>query len=312
MEAIIVIIVIVIIVLAGPRVKIDTSIRTPDLPQDLDAYIEKSEKAIPGIRPDTEKKIFWSGKKGEKTRLSLVYVHGYSATRMEASPVIERAGEALGANVFFTRLKGHGLDSEAMGTATINDWCNDVWEAYEIGRRIGEKVIMVGFSTGAPLVMWLAGKKPEALAGLVMMSANFAPADKASFLILAPWGPVLVRLIVGKYHRFAPVTQVQEKYWTLVHRSESLLPMAAACRLGRSVKPEDVTIPVLAFYTETDKLVSLPVMKKIYGRLGSTKKKLVNIENATDHILTGDAVSPQTTGRVTNDLVSFIKESILL
>lgn len=108
--------------------------------------------------PGAEKTIIWANDSREKTPLSIIYLHGFSATCRETAPVFDRVAEKLGANLFYTRLTGHGRDSEAMGEVTLNAFLNDAMEAWEIGRTIGEEVIIVGTSTGA---LWLRGFVPR-------------------------------------------------------------------------------------------------------------------------------------------------------
>ncbi|HIL45075.1 MAG TPA: hypothetical protein EYG37_02490, partial [Candidatus Thioglobus sp.] len=55
----------------------------------LDKLIESKENEVLNIRPDTEKKIIWASNNNQKTKTSLVFIHGFSATRFELSPVIE-------------------------------------------------------------------------------------------------------------------------------------------------------------------------------------------------------------------------------
>jgi hypothetical protein len=79
------------------------------LPADLDRYLADSEKQVVGLKPGTEKSIRWYRGVKKKTPLSIIYFHGFSASRRESSPVVEQVADALGANVFFTRFKGHGM-----------------------------------------------------------------------------------------------------------------------------------------------------------------------------------------------------------
>ncbi|KZL20096.1 hypothetical protein PsAD2_01582 [Pseudovibrio axinellae] len=60
------------------------------------------------------------------------------------------------ANLYYTRLTGHDRTGEALAEATLYDRINDLAEAVEIGRQIGEKIIIVSTSTGATLSAWLA------------------------------------------------------------------------------------------------------------------------------------------------------------
>ena len=47
----------------------------------IEKYIALSEAKIHKLRPDIEKKILWAHEAGHKTPLSLVFIHGFSATR---------------------------------------------------------------------------------------------------------------------------------------------------------------------------------------------------------------------------------------
>ena len=100
----------------------------------------------------------------------------------------------MGANLFYTRLTGHGRDGYAMATATVRDWQNDGMEAVAIGRRLGRKIILVGTSTGGTLATWLAAQPSVApmIHRLILLSPNFFP--KNPMAAAALWPPAL-RLI---------------------------------------------------------------------------------------------------------------------
>ena len=55
-------------------------------------------------------------------------------------PLPDKVAAALGANLFYTRLTGHGQDGAAMAEGSVNAWINDYAEAMAIGRAIGGKV----------------------------------------------------------------------------------------------------------------------------------------------------------------------------
>jgi hypothetical protein len=75
---------IIVLFLAGPRVPIDQRIRPITLPDDLDNYLAASEARFTDIRPGTEKTIVWANpSEKDKTPVSIVYLHGFSATRQE-------------------------------------------------------------------------------------------------------------------------------------------------------------------------------------------------------------------------------------
>jgi len=106
--------------LLGPVPQVDLTPQFNDeiIGDDLDAWLEKQEQAFPGIIPGTERQIVWAGPKGVKTPLAVVYLHGFSGTSVDISPVHDVVARELGANLYYSRLNGHGLDGPALGAAT--------------------------------------------------------------------------------------------------------------------------------------------------------------------------------------------------
>ena len=143
----------------GPRVTVDETIQPLQLPKNLDQYLDQSESSFNNIREGLNKEILWNDpEKKQQTELSVVYLHGFSASRLEISPVPENMSLALGANLFMTRLSGHGRTGKDLGESSANEWLQDALEALEIGKRIGKRVVLMGTSTGGTLVLWLALK----------------------------------------------------------------------------------------------------------------------------------------------------------
>ena len=143
-----------IVFLSGPRLDTSVQLETPYLPESLDAYLRDSEARFSDITPGAEKTIIWAGEAETKTEYVVVYLHGFSATRQETAPVAQLIGAALGANVYSTRFTGHGRDGKAMLEGSLNRWLNDTHEAMAIARRLGEKIILLGVSTGGTAAVW--------------------------------------------------------------------------------------------------------------------------------------------------------------
>ncbi len=301
--------VLLIVFFSGPRVSTSYVQKNIDLPKDLDQYLAQQEAAFPDITPKTEKIIFWAKGKGEKTPLSFVYLHGYTATRQEIAPVFENTAKALGANVFFTRFTGHGRGAEAMKECSLQAWINDVTEAWEIGKRIGNEVIIGGTSTGVPLAFWLAEQKPKELKALILVSANMKPADKSTDLLLLPWSNLIIKIAIGDYFSYKPRNELNKLYWTTRYRSEALLAMMSVVQLGKKIDLSKITTPSLWIYTQNDNVVSIPDLLRAYERIGSTKKKIVNFKDAKSHVLAGDAISPENTELAVETIVSFLTDT---
>lgn len=119
------------------------------LPADLDNYLAAREATVGGIVPGTEKRILWAGAKGVRTAWAVVYLHGFSATSEEIRPVPDVVAKGLGANLYFARFAGHGLGPDRFAGPSVNDWMIDVAEALAIGKRIGERVLVIATSRPA-------------------------------------------------------------------------------------------------------------------------------------------------------------------
>ncbi|MDE1130052.1 MAG: hypothetical protein OSA49_00680 [Ascidiaceihabitans sp.] len=124
------------------------------------AYFKSQEIPILNIRENSEKRVIWAGDEDAKTPLSVVYLHGFSASSQEIRPVPDDVASSLGANLIYTRFQGHGRDSAAMAEGTVKGWMADVVEALAVARRVGDKVLILSTSTGGTLTA-LALHKPE-------------------------------------------------------------------------------------------------------------------------------------------------------
>ncbi len=295
----------------GPRASVDVTLRPVALPEDLDGYLARSEARFADLRPGVEKTIVWADSSKAKTPVALVYLHGFSATRQETRPLCDTLAARLGANLFYTRLRGHGRSDDAMAEASANDWLNDSYEALEIGRRLGEQVILLGTSTGATLAAWLA-TQPEAADGLlalVLLSPNFAPKDSNTQLLLWPWGTTLARLVVGPYRQWEPYNDEQAKYWTTRYPSEVLVTMMGLVDLVDRADLGAIRAPVLVVYSPQDEVIDAGLIEARYPEIGSSPRRLVPLDTVGDpsnHVLAGAILSPENTEPVAELVLEFL------
>lgn len=284
----------------------------PSLPGDLDAYVARSEmdagRKYPLYR-GTEKRIRWQ-EPGSRTPWAVVYLPGFSATRQEIAPVPELVADALGANLFETRLRGHGRIAGELRGVTAEDWIADAGEALAVGARLGDRVIVIGTSTGATLALAMAGSLASAsVDALVLVSPNFAPADPRARWLTAPAGPLLARLIEGETRRWTPHNELQARYWSTVY------PVAAAVEVMRLVDFVQASLPLqletglLVFQSPNDTVVSPSATALALTRISAGRQRIVSIESAGDpanHVLAGDILSQEHTAEVAAAIVDFV------
>jgi len=295
----------------GPVVELDQTIKPVKLPSDINIYLSNREKQIPDIIPGTEKTIVWAHpSQREKTDYSIVYLHGFSASRQDVTPLCELISKHFAANVFYARLTGHGRDGTAMKSLTVNALLNDGFEALQIGQAIGKHVIIIGTSTGGTLATWLASLKLQPrIFALILLSPNFGPKRAESELMLLPWGNVMLRLVEGDTYRFEPRNPAQKRYWTTQYPSQALLPMMGLVEVARLSTLKGISVPAFVLYDENDKIVDVSKTKKYVARFSSPKTQLVAFSGSGDpqhHILAGDILSPHTTAQIAIQIENFV------
>ena len=193
----------------------------------VEKQIKIDEAAVPELRQNIGKKILWAGKSSQKTSLSIVFIHGFSATRVELSPVIEEVAKSIGANVFFTRLTGHGQDGIALSDATFNDWISDTNEAISIGEVIGDEVILIGSSTGCSLIHCILEVQKK-VKTVIYVSPNFGPNSYKGHFLRLPGAKWFVPLILGNEHSFTPKNSEHARCWTTRYPTKALFPVKDA------------------------------------------------------------------------------------
>ena len=313
--AILLILVVALAVLFGPRVPVDTTVTFDPavIGDDPEAYLAERESQVENIAKGLQKEIVWAFPASKaRTPLAIVYVHGFSASKGEVRPLPDIVARELGANLFYTRLTGHGQDGPAMATASVNAWVNDFAEAVAIGRAIGEDVVVMAPSTGGGLTVWAAADKPELMEkvkGLVLLSPNLGVQASGAWVLTMPWGGVLADLMTGGTRGFATSTELQARYWTESYPTSATLPMAAITELAAAAPVENIRIPALFVISDGDKVVRPDITRKMAARWGAPHD-IFAVENAEDpsqHVIAGDAFSPSATQPAAEKIVGWIR-----
>lgn len=297
---------------SGPRVDLNTSLHPLVLSQDLDAYLARTEAACSDIVPGTEKKIIWAQAPGEQTSLAVIYVHGFSASRQDTAPLAATVAAQLHANLYSTRLRGHGRGSSAMLEGSVNAWVNDLHEAVEIGKRLGRRVVLMGSSTGGTLATWQAAQGDGGeIAALVLISPNFGPADRRTTILTWPWGAQMAELLVGEKRSWMPVNEEHGRYWTSTYSLRALLPMMGVVKLVHSLDLHRFKVPTLIIYSPDDKTVDTGAIRTAFTDIGTKQKKLVacgQVGDPDQHVLAGDILSPGSTAPLAHTIVDFLAQ----
>ena len=295
------------------KISMKSNFNKDSLGIDLDKYLKNNEKNIPNIKQGVEKRIIWSGKKNKKTPISIIYIHGFSASSEEARPLPDMLANELKSNIFYTRLTGHGRDKDAMGKSSIKEWVKDLHEAIEIGNRIGNQIIIMSTSTGGTLSS-IAAIEPtlsKNILGFIFVSPNFGINHKLASLITWPLSEYWLSLIIGKTTESKARNDLNAKYWTLAYPTDALIPMA---RLVKNIKKQDFTkvkIPALFYFSLDDKVVKADETQKFIQKWGGESYThnvtMSDVDDKYSHVVIGDIISPNQTEYAFNVMINWIK-----
>lgn len=256
--------------------------------------IRKAEMAIPNLKPNNEARIIWADSIPERTPYALVYLPGFTATFVEGDPVHRAFARRYGCNLYVPRWRDHGLDVE---DKLLHYHPDSVLEtaahALAVGKRIGEKVILMSTSTGGTLSLLLAAQAPESVDGVIAFSPNIEIKSSSAKMLTRPWGLQIARQMLGGKYRFFEAEEEFTKYWYNHYRIEGLVQLQNL--VEHSMTPETfgaVTDPLfLGYYYKDEKVqdqvVSVPAMLEMYEQLGTpdTLKQKVAFPNVANHAL---------------------------
>jgi pimeloyl-ACP methyl ester carboxylesterase len=277
----------------------------PSIPygtEKISEFVETKEKKET-IKEGNEATIIWANDSvRDKTEYILLYLHGFSASKFEGSPVNTDFPKRYKCNSYHARLAGHGLATdEPLLYMTPDNLYDSAKEALAIAGRLGEKVIVMSTSSVGTLGLMLAADFPELVHSLILYSPNIKIKQKSASMILnRPWGLQLGRLFVGgKYRVPDNITESESRYWYSYYRVEALvyLQQLLDARMNKDLFKQ-VKCPVFLGYYYKDKhhqdeTVDVKAMLKMFNALATpeNKKRKVAFPNADAHVIACELTS---------------------
>lgn len=248
----------------------------------MDAYLAARLDASrqKGVRPGNEESLVRHA--AGRAKVVILYVHGFGASRAEGEAVVEPLAAGLGADVYYTRLPGHGGDLEAHAAAKPEEYFAQLEEDFHHVRPLGEKLVLIGSSTGGLLCTWLAARHPDEVSALVLASPLFDFAPPGSFLISRRVGMRIIEAVFGEYRDASwkrdPERRKQpgyEDHWITRQRFRALLTLDG---LRRTIVKDEVLAtvraPVLMLYhyaddVHQDTVVSVSAIHRAFARMNA-------------------------------------------
>ena len=280
---------------------------------DIDAYFREKEARYPDIKPGTQKRVVWAHAPGTRTEWVVVYIHGFSATSEELRPVPDRIAEALGANLVFTRLTGHGRLPDAMAEASADAWTDDFAEAMAAARHVGDKVIIISNSTGGTIVTANSQDRTvmQGVKGLIFVAPNFGINNPLAPLLKWPLARYWLPWIGGQRRTFPARNPQHATYWTLDYPSIAVMPMVPLIDRANAMDHTTQTVPALFWFAEDDNIVLSSRTAKIAKAWGAPTTIVHPVLGPGDdfehHVVAGDILSPGQTDTAVTGMLDWIK-----
>ena len=247
----------------------------------------------------------------QRTEWAVVVLHGFSATRQETAPLGELVATKLGANLFEARLSGHGHAEDPMAGVRAEHWLADTARALGKGTELGDRLVVIGTSTGATLAAAMLDQPVAAAVDtVVMISPNFAPQGAGAHWLTRPAGRLLGWLLEGPTRCWEPHNELQGRFWSTCYPTTTLVEVMRLVDFVGGGLPDNIKQRLLVFYSKNDEVVSPDAISIAYAAVNAPAKSLVDVTNSSDpsqHVLAGDILSPGTTADIAARIVAFIQ-----
>jgi len=128
----------------------------------------------------------------EPTALSALVIHGLHDSPKTMTGLAQVvANDSV--NTFVSRMRGHFETDRSVLKRTVRweQWLADAEADLALAQKLGDKVLLMGHSTGALLLTWLAIRSPIKVAGLILFSPAFGV---HSFAQTGAWASYLTRI----------------------------------------------------------------------------------------------------------------------
>lgn len=209
-------------------------------------------------------------------KTGVLFIHGFTGGTYEVQPLVTYVKKHTDWCVEVPTLPGHGVTLN-LANVSAQNWLMEAELAMRKLRKKVERVIVVGFSMGGLIAMYLALRYP--IDKLVLLSA--AAKYISPRILLDDVRILLTEPITKKY---PPNT-----FYHLYNYKLTNTPLRSTfefLKIVKTVKPyyEKITCPVCIVQGEKDGIVPFHAAEHLYKELGSDRKLLITSPAGKHHI----------------------------
>ncbi|MCB1174192.1 MAG: alpha/beta fold hydrolase [Leptospiraceae bacterium] len=274
---------------------IDYRYRPVNAPDSFEQFFQdqvRISKSLP-VRPNNEEKLI---RFAPRTKYAILAIHGYGASPAGVELTATHIANKLQANTYMMRLPGHGIDDpEAHGRVTAQDYLQMTETAFQMMHLLGDRIIIVGSSTGGLLGTWLAAKYPDQVDALILGSPFYDWASSSAVIMKVPGRSCILDVAMPEYRDASwqdPRKHPDyDSYWLLRQRYDALLNLEDLRDYIVSGDTfQKVKAPVLLVYyykneQEQDDVASVAAMRDAFAIMGQNKGSLEAPIADANHII---------------------------
>ena len=175
---------------------------------------------------------------------------------------------------------------------------DDTIEAIEIGKSIGDDVVLIGCSTGCSLIHIALGQHHDIKAA-IYISPNFGPKPIKGQALRIPGAKFLVPLVFGKEHSFVAINDEYACCWTTKYPTKALFTIKTTVLAAHQVDHRTIKVPIMMWFSDEDKIVNAKWTRKIASMMGDNvtlyNPSLSEQDDPSHHGIIGDILSPSQT-----------------
>ncbi|WP_170782683.1 alpha/beta hydrolase [Ruegeria lacuscaerulensis] len=300
----------------GPREEVDLhpTFEPRKFGEGVQVYFESVESAFEDIVPGVEKRVIWQeGFKEQRTPVSILYVHGFSASSEEIRPVPDLLAKALGANLVYTRLQGHGRGGSAMAEATASGWMADMAEGLAAARAVGDRVVVISTSTGGTLAAAAAldAEMTQNVGAMIFVSPNFGINTPGAWIPGLPWARNWLPMLMGETRDVSDTDPERNKYWSLSYPWEAVVPMTRLVDVVNGQDFAQAQVPALFWFSDDDQVVRPDRTHQVAQAWGGPAT--VNLvamgeeDDPASHVVAGRLMSPGQTEATVDGMLAWLR-----
>lgn len=210
----------------------------------------------------------------------VLFIHGFTGGTYEVSPLVKYIRSHTDWIIETPTLPGHGVTLD-LGNTSAESWMMEAELAMRRLQRKVDRVIVVGFSMGGLIALYLTLRYPVSRLILLSTAAKYI----SPRVLLDDVRTILTESITKKYSKntFYHLFDYKLKHTPLRATFEFL-------RVVKLVKPyyKSIKAPVCIVQGKRDGIVPFSTAKHLYDVLGSTEKKMIQSETGKHHICYSD------------------------